>query len=300
MKIIFIILVVLLIPCLSFAAETITFDGNGKWNTTFDCSEVNQDSAINCDGLNWYGAWTPPSYPDSKSQITSAANNPLGSGNGERTWFEDGVANNSAAVSVVFSSSQTELWVRYYVRYELGFAWDTLGFDKHLYFFTDGSSLFQYWGWYGNGKYAATAQVVAVPFPVQTAEGQGWDNVMSGVTSDGAFHCIEVYCKMDTDQTDGVGRVWINGILKAENTSVDYSNGDADAKLGWTFFQFNANCYDPDNGDVAYVDYDDIVVYNTTPPNTDASGNPYIGPISTVATTGSKSTGSLSPGASLH
>lgn len=28
-----------------------------------------------------------------------------------------------------------------------------------------------------------------------------------------------------------------------------------------------------------YVDFDDMVIYNATPPNTDSGGNPYIGPL---------------------
>ncbi len=102
---------------------------------------------------------------------------------------------------------------------------------------------------------------------------------MNGSYSDGLFHCFEIHLKMDSNGTDGIGRLWIDGVLRASNAGVNWSNGNATARAGWKKFFFHENQNNPGNGRPMYVDYDDMVIYNTTPPNRDAQGNPFIGPI---------------------
>lgn len=109
---------------------------------------------------------------------------------------------------------------------------------------------------------------------------------MGGATSDGLFHMFEMHIKMNTEgNADGIGRIWIDGDLKLNKTDVDYTFGRnaADAAIirdGMKYVEFHENQASPGNGGPAYVDYDDLAIYKTTPPNTDpVSGLPWIGPL---------------------
>src|SRR3989304_8335453 len=110
---------------------------NLPWSTTYNCPEWTQSDglyppAINCDGLTGYGGWV--TRDGKEEQITSAANYPGGGGvRGQRQWVGDGTNNNSGGIKITFNSPQPELWIRWYMRYELGFQWDPLHYDKILY-----------------------------------------------------------------------------------------------------------------------------------------------------------------------
>jgi hypothetical protein len=66
---------------------------------------------------------------------------------------------------------------------------------------------------------------------------------------------------------------------RLDSLSVDYSGGNAASRAGIKFIDFQSNQSSPDNGQAMYVDYDDIEVWNTTPPATDSFGDPWIGPL---------------------
>ncbi|MFC1639641.1 hypothetical protein ACFL3B_02640 [Gemmatimonadota bacterium] len=80
-------------------------------------------------------------------------------------------------------------------------------------------------------------------------------------------------------QYDGAVAVWINGEPAGRNDAMRYTADDATAALGWTWLQIGSNQNSPDNGRIMNVDYDDMVIYTTTPPNVDALGKTFIGPI---------------------
>lgn len=46
---------------------------------------------------------------------------------------------------------------------------------------------------------------------------------------------------------------------------------------------FHSNQATPGNGGPAYVDYDDIEIWKTTPPNISPDGDAWIGPLNTAA-----------------
>lgn len=265
------------------ALAEIYFDSNGKWHTTFDCSEWDQGSGepLYCDGLIKGGDW----YADDKgSQITSVANNPAGAGGkGARFWKGSGYDNNtSTSFTVIFPSRVKEIWVRWYERYEEGFEWAGGRIDvKSLYFRTaehrDRGAGSPYMGFYGTSGYRIYNNGSTGSFPV-TYSG-GWGDLYPTGVADGSWHCFEIYMKMDTDGTDGIGRIWINGELVAEDNSVNWSDNDADARKGFAWFDFLSNQKDPELDRPYYVDVDDMVIYNKTPPNTDNDGNPFVGPI---------------------
>ena len=96
---------------------------------------------------------------------------------------------------------------------------------------------------------------------------------------------IEVYIKMDTDSTNGVYRMWVDGQLIVDNSSVNYSNGSNVTRAGVKWFDFNNNQGWPASGRAMYVDYDDIAIYNRDPGKRDEAGNPWIGPVNGSSST---------------
>lgn len=265
------------------AQAAITF----PWSSSFNCADWNSTMGVqpNCDQLGWTSGNTV--LDGNVSSITSLANNTSGGGGkGARFYVKDGHNINSSSLSWNFLNGgtvgpQKELWIRWYQRYQKGFSWNPLHYEKTLYIRTGASSIDVIPGFYEG--YTLVAQGSPNYYQVNTSF--GWNNIMGGPVSDGLFHCFEAHIKMDTNGTDGIGRLWIDGVLRASNTAVNWSNGNAIAKQGWKWFDFHNNQNAPANASgligqaTAYVDYDDMMIYNTTPPNKDAQGNPFIGPI---------------------
>ncbi len=281
-----ILMALFFLPQILLAA--ITFDSDGKWETTFnypECTQRGGGGAVSCDDVqtdniawNWGAAAIEGNY----SQVNTDANHPPGTGNGARFWVGDGQNIQSGAISVTLPSAQQEIWIRYYIRYEAGFNWSNQGYEKHLYIRTaPGPAVVTGFG--GGGRfyvYSAGNSPSASLYSSLT-----WNNQMANPAnvSNGEWIAFEVYLKMDTNGTDGVTRLWIDGNLVLDREDVNHSGGSSAVREGWTYFDFNNNQDRPDNinGPIgrsyAYVDYDDIAIYNQTPPNTDAHGNRFIG-----------------------
>lgn len=247
-KILIIFLIIFICPDSSLATVSL------PWSTTYDCADWTQtDGApVGCDDLVPSGAWTA-SPGDEEEQIMVEANFSGGDGGkGQRHKVGDGVNNNSGGTKIQFTSSQPELWIRYYIRYELGFQWTTVHYDKHLYvdagdsdwvipgFIDDKFTI----GTNASGGYS-------------TSSGK-WNALMGGSTSDGQFHAFELHIKMDTDGTDGELDLWVDGVLQVTSTSVDFGTTS-----GWEDIIIGSNQDDPNNGGVEGVDYDDISINNT-------------------------------------
>ena len=248
--------------------------------TTFDSEETVQFDGALGDGLQWYGGW---SFGDYRTQVTMDANNPDGNGGrGVRFWVGDGTNVGTGTIIVSFPSPQKELWIRWYMRYKAGFKWTSLGYDKNLYINTASSGISVIPEFYSD-RYVVIAQGSPNYYQVQSDNGQGWNAVMGGSVSDGRFHAFEIHLKMDTNGSNGEGHLWIDGVLKASNTAVNWSNNNAVAQNGWVNFTFNSNQKEPDNGGASYVDYDDLVVYNSKPDNVDPNGLPWIGLLGEVS-----------------
>jgi len=229
---------------------------------------------------------------DYATQITSSANNIAGSGRGGRFWFGDGATANTGPFAIQFPTAQTELWIRFYSRYPSGHSWgpiDTFQMQKMLIAYTAGTNLFAYFEFYEENQITIVAQATSNYYKVKSISG-GWQDTMGGDVGDGEWHYYEIHLKMDTNQTDGIGEIWVDGDLKISVTDMDWSNGDANAKLGWTYIKLPENARYVLNHYVSYVDIDDIVIYNTTPPGRDDDDNPFIGPIA-EPTTGSTASG---------
>ena len=235
------------------------------WSTTFNCADWTQsDGVFNCDGVQNYGGWTCGNLEE---RIFSDANySSGGGGKGQRHYEGDGSNNNSGGTIVYFNGYHPEIWVRWYMKYSSGFAWDSgesnpLLYDKILYFDVGTTYAtipeWHYWGWfnfwtYQGGNHDGTSW--------------GWTKAMGGQTSDGNWHCYEVHLNKNT----GVAQLWFDGVLKVNLASVDFGSGHP----GFKKVVFGSNQRYPDNCagtccDTAYVDFDDIAISNTG----------YIGPI---------------------
>ncbi len=95
---------------------------SGYWETTFDCAEQDVLSGFSCDGLTRYLGTNTSNTCGNYEQITSAANNPTGTGGrGQRHWYNDGTNLGSGGTQFSFSTVQSEFWYRWYMRYPLGF-----------------------------------------------------------------------------------------------------------------------------------------------------------------------------------
>ncbi len=274
------------------------FDGfftDGLWTTSFDygqeCSANGADPSqtTNCadiedDDISWNTGTL--ANGGNYTGCVVAANNPSGDGGmGARFWVGDGPNSGSQQIRITMEDLQnndvqeTELWIRWYIRYELGFAWvgNDPHYDKIVRLWTKGpgqpgGSLFP---GYGDGGYQVAIEPGA---DAQSGAPLSWSDVF-GTTSDGLFHRFEVHFKMDTDQTDGVIQLWIDGTLTIDLNNVDISQGNLDTRAGFHRMDWHANQNNPNNGGPMYVDYDDMAISKVVPLATDAGGNPWIGPV---------------------
>ena len=268
----------------SVTTQASSSGGNAFMSTTFNYGPCTQRGALgqtDCgtvrnDGINWN--WGANPVDNKYTQTTAAANYPGGGGGyGLRQWKGDGSNVLSGPIKVEFSSPQKEFWVRWYERWENGARWSdgNPAYTKSMYIRTNGPSG-PYAGFYGSG-YRMYNQGSTGVYP--SSNTGGWSSVYPGGVSDGSWHVYEIYLKMDTNGSDGIGRIWVDGKLVSNVPNVNWSGGNSLTRAGFTWFDFQNNQASPSNGKVIYVDTDDMVVYTSTPPNRDASGNPYIGPI---------------------
>ena len=237
---------------------------NLPWSTTYNCPEWTQSnglSNVNCDGLAGHGGWVATDNSGSyEEQITSAANYPGGSGGrGQRNWKADGYDNNSGGLKINFNSPQSELWIRWYMRYELGFQWDPLLMNKILYL-DPGQIHAVIPEFYGQEMNIAKSKS---PNNQLSTGGQGWNAIMAnGGTdargnkmSDGQWHLYEIHIKMDTNGANGIAEFWVDNVQ-----TLYYNNSDYGTAQGWSTVVFGSNQLWPANGKAMYVDFDDIVI----------------------------------------
>ncbi len=283
----FLMLIIIFLPTFSFSA--ITFDANGKWETTFDCAEQEQrvvsgDPELVCDDMTWAGSWT--AQPGNvKTTITSAANNPDGLGaRGARFWKGSVNTNDiSGTIRVTFSESQPEVWIRWYQRYESGFEWKLGPAHTKDFYIRDGVATSPYIGHQGTTRGGVNTSTYRIYhanlgwYDTGPDDKGGWYDIYPTGTSDGTWHLYETYLKMDSPAgNDGVWRMWVNGELAANHEGLDFGS----PATGWLYFDFLENNQRTGLERPYYVDFDDMVIYNTTPPNVDpVHGIPWIGPV---------------------
>lgn len=203
-----------LLPVSALAAINLPF------STTYNCAEQQQGSTnpfwVTCDGIAKYGDWTTAS--GSKEAITTAANySGGGGGRGQRHWIGNGTSggSNSGTVWYSFSTSQSEIYMRWYVRPAAGLNMEGAGM-KMAYFKNqctqDSFSMEP-----GQIRYVVNGTPVG-------ATKFGWDSWMPGGISDGAWHWFEIHLKrQNPNNANGTMEWWIDGVLRASAYNITFS-----------------------------------------------------------------------------
>lgn len=294
--------------------------GNPLYSTTFNVNQAcgldndNPPSSLpscdlhdNGDLMRWDiggGGGGVFSDPYGTQAHPDANNSNGGGGYGLRQYIDDGTNNQGGSPELVFDdipgadANQTELWMRWYERWESGFKWAGSGttYKKVIYMRTDdyrltgGTEVIPGYNGIsvdGTPDFAINRQGAAGVTSIATSVSFG---DIFGTTaqggSDGLFHLFEVHLIMDTTGTgdfgvaaDGVAQAWVDDVLVLDRDDINFSGGVANSLTGWTWMQIPNNNRGMDNGGIMYFDIDDFEIYNETPPATDGSGNPYIGPL---------------------
>ena len=252
--------------------------------TTFYCDEWTGPQATGDMGCGIV-RWGNDSAGVKWDQITTDANFiGGGGGRGMRQWV---IGNGDPAVEppltqgklIVFPANQYEVWIRFYVRYQSGFYFHASdrGGQKVLYF-----------------KKPDFSNLVAVNVGAQSEHLFQYGSMTSGVTklstakfedffgspTDGSWHYIEFYMKSETvDKApfDGVVRMWCDGELVLEDVNINLGIFSTGTEIGGVSPQHNFHGLPL--FDAKYIDFDDIAIFNSTPRNRDAKGNPFIGPV---------------------
>ncbi len=237
------------------------------WATTFDCPDWVQPkgSVPPCDGID-LGNRDYLCNGVTPSLINSDGNNPNGNGGkGFRVSIGDGQNNLSAFPSYTLSTPQSELWIRFYIKFPLGFAWSYVNITI-LYF----SQVLSNHQGYISMVYDLTnlyTTPIGIPHNPDHKDCDnnssmalpnfGWNDIMGGSTGDGQWHYYEFHIKKDTNGTNGIFQAWIDGILRNNHSDVNYNNSD------FNLVAFNVGQNNTANNGCVYVDYDDIAISTT-------------------------------------
>jgi hypothetical protein len=241
------------------------------FQTTFNCPDWNQSMGLSdanvCssgDGIAGAGGWTTSN--NSNDLISAAANFPGGAGGkGFRHWRGNGSNNNGGSLQISLPSGVTEMWVRFYMRFQSGFAW------------SGGNPLYtkdHYWGSCGSG---------CVIFGIQGSNSWGvnfngstnypsslsWAASQGGTVGDGQWHSYEYHLKQNGSAA--TIEFWFDGVRYLNRTNANLGS------TPWQSFKLGENqssvtgC-SPD----CFTDYDDIAI--STVGYIGPLGNPSPGP----------------------
>lgn len=237
------------------------------WSTTFDCSEwAAPGNFPSCDGMSQGGDWSTST--GNYEQITSSANNPNGGmGRGQRHWVGVGTNNNSGGIDINLNTPQTEVWIRWYMRWQAGK--QEGGMYKLMYL---GGVVD--WDYPGVPQHVPTGQLYMYSANQEWYSGVGFGNSFyeSG-TSDGTWVCMEIHM----DVTNKILQWWVDGNLVVNDTH-DYGSYDLSR------IRVGGNQKDVLQSGDQYCDYDDIAINNTG----------YIGPLGSQFTNANSAGGTAS------
>lgn len=263
---------------------------------SFDCDEWLQNTTLpaNATKLNLFpaGGWT--TAKGSKGQITTDANNSLGSSNshnrGFRHWLgvdANGNRSNSGGISLswgeTFSFNHGEhFWVRWYLRFEQGFTFPGVVGKAHyfkvLYFrqsVAEGGSNHSTFNLSDHDNISYYSQIGDFQTHQRTVPYGCGFLANHGDPSHGEWVCYELYLKRESSSIadDGQFKCWVQSQLVSDHSDVTYGAGMSGFLIG-----SNADGLPTDMPD-RYVDYDNFIVTTQTPANRDTADNPMIGPI---------------------
>jgi chitodextrinase/DNA-binding XRE family transcriptional regulator len=244
--------------------------GTLPWSSTFapsvNCVAGSWLYGDRCDGIEVAGGGACANVVN--DEITSAANYlGGGGGNGMRHYIGDGQNIGGQGMGIYFSSPYlTEFYFRWYMRYQAGFAWSTLGYQKLIYPNPQSAVL----DFVNGNDWSLTSQNTGVNY---TRTGGGWHTIQANgqATSDGNWHAYEVRMKAEVDGNDGILEVWVDGakIWSRLDINMDSINGRP-----FTGFGILTNQNSPSNGGCVAVDLDDFAISTSGPIGPIGGSNP--------------------------
>jgi len=221
------------------------------FQTTFDVPEWTQGGGLDPDptgdNINHSGDWVTSN--GSGTQIIAAANHAAGGGGrGMRQYRGDGSNNVGGGLALMGDTPPglTEMWVRFYMKYQSGFAWsgDDPNYTKENFWTGANSFLFgiqggHSWGILYSGNYYTSSRT--------------WNATMGGTVGDGLWHCYEYHVKQNG--VNGQVEIWVD--------DVQYLNATGDlGSTTWDTALFGENqaIVTGAGGTDYFTDYDDIAI----------------------------------------
>jgi len=189
--------------------------------------------------ISKYGDWFTKN--GNKDQITALANRPGSPGKGFRHWRGSPAGNGGGGLSISLPSAVTEVWVRFYMRYQAGFRWGGGGNPAY--------TKEHYWDnlIFGHQGGAWGLHTMQGNFPSSI----NWSQSQNGNIGDGLFHCYEYHARQGVN---GIAEVWVDN-LPALSQITNMGIGM------WRSFGLGNNDSGTDSTTVDYyTDYDDLAI----------------------------------------
>ncbi len=207
---------------LSWSANSMAQTVPLVWQTTFD--NVSCPDKPGTPGEHWrtsdYFLQTPGKDPCTTTdgirphqwigngmddRIIAAANNPAGgAGKGFRHYRGDGTNNGGGGFRINLPAGYSELWGRFYMRYQQGFAW-TNGqphYTKDLYVNVATPSAWVF-GIQGAASWGIFNGSTSIP------SSKTWASTMGGSTGDGQWHCYEWHIRHGSN---ALIEIWVDNV----------------------------------------------------------------------------------------
>lgn len=230
---------------------------NLPWSTTYNVSDWNSGmGGTPPSGDNLECGLTGSEGSCQNETITAAANYAGGGGGkGQRHPVCNGLGNSGGGTMVYFNQPQSELWVRWYIRYQSGFEWSSFIAGKIFYLYTNGS-VQCIPEWYGADNFNFALQGAGQN---TLFSGRGFTTMNGGSKGDGKWHYLEIHMKGDTNGSNGIAEVWMDSLPVSSRTNLNYGMAGGAKWVRMTIMSnYNAIANGPWN-----VDIDDIAISST-------------------------------------
>ena len=274
-------------------------EGYAASTTLFSTSFVGCSSDVNYSSDGWACGTSPANilYNNTNAgvctssgyqQVSLAANYP--GGGGGRGWRRYVCGGPNGSVSPATGSLMlnipnhvSEFWLRFYTRWETGYAWDNaaatgfpagLDFQKVLYIrplsgnsgavmdltHADGMNMSAQDGQGRTGSTTFAANCSACGW--NTLNPNGTSGTYGANHGDNSWHAIEIHIKDQSGSgtRDGVWELWIDGVLKSSQNDINWSTG---SPVGISSIQFMINHISTSHTTPKYNDIDDIAISTT-------------------------------------